>query len=145
MDKGESLCRLAGNKNPKHRRGSLPPDDTGKLPLPPGEVQEALAITEFISPILTISSNQQYPDCNHHEIPRSWAQMRSSLCPCSQRYKSSLHQTSPHWGFHTLISFKNIQGGYANETNNLVVLIHRLLTRRMRFLASNALCYSRAS
>lgn len=43
------------------------------------------------------------------------------------------------------VSFKNIQRGYANETNNLVVLIHRLLTRQMRFLGSNALCYSRAS
>lgn len=145
MDKDESLCRLTGNKNPKHRRGRFPLDNIGKLPWPPGEVQEALAITGFISPILTINRNQQYPNCNHHEIPRNWPQMRSSLFPCSHWYKHSLHQTPPLWGFHTLISFKNIQGGYANATNNLVVLIHRLLTRRMRFLGSNGLCYSRAS
>lgn len=107
-DKDESLCRLAGNNNPNHRRGSSSPKNTDKLPWSPGEVQEALAITRLISPILTVNRNQQYPNHKHHEVSRSWAPIGSSLFPCSHQYKPSLHQTSPRWGFHMLISFKNI-------------------------------------
>lgn len=106
---------------------------------------DALTITGFISPIVTTNGNLWYPNHKPHESPRSWAQMRISPFPRSHRHKPSLLQTSPRCAFPTFISFKNTQRAHVNETNNLVVIIHRLLTRWMRFLGSNALCYSRAS
>lgn len=67
VDKGESSCRLAGNKNPRHREGCSLTDNANML--------------SWSSQGTYLLSGLHCQNRTHHKMPRSWAQLGSSLFP----------------------------------------------------------------